>query len=56
MQIKLIGKKFSCGTKRCIFKLKICWLASGTLYISVGTAARQLSLLALKINLAEQQI
>ena len=42
----------SCGTKRCthVFKFKICWLASGTLYISVGTATRQLSILA------EQQI
>ena len=40
MQIKLIGKTFICGTKRCIFKFKNL-LAGIRDTISVGTVMRQ---------------
>ena len=32
--------------KKVYYQVKLCWLASGTLYISVGTAKRQLSIFA----------
>ena len=35
MQIKLIGNKFSCGTKRRIFKFKMLAGIRDTLYISL---------------------
>ena len=35
MQIKLIRNKFSCGTKRCIFKFKMLAGIWDTLYISL---------------------
>ena len=34
------------------YQVKICWLASGTLYISVGTAKRQLNIFAVSQSAA----